>query len=206
MFGKYDIGPFEGLIHSTAARYTAYLDDDIEDIEQVLRVKVWQALRAYDSTRVKGNGRPRTVDEEWERVKRFVFSCVRNRVKDLLKQQYRLNRARGSGRPIYTEDVSSASPERFEFDYLVVEEEFVFAVVEEDKVQLPSTLTIFEAKVVQLLLLDLNQTETARVLNVPRGRVRTAHAAVKEKMADWHPTGAVPVRALPAATADRILS
>lgn len=187
MLGDYDIGPFEGLIHSTAARYSAYLDDDIEDIEQILRVKVWQALRAYDPARVNGQ-RARTREEEWERVKRYVFSCVRNRVKDLLKQQYRLNRARGSGRPLYTDDVAAASPEKFERKYLMVEEEFIFAVVEEESVELPSTLSVFEVKVVHLLLLEMNQTEAARVLGVPRGRVRSAHAAVKAKMADWHPS------------------
>lgn len=188
MLGHFDIGPFEGLIHSTAARYSAYLDDDIEDIEQVLRVKVWQALRAYDPARVRGQ-QARTQEEEWERIKRYVFSCVRNRVKDLLKQQYRLNRARGSGRPLYTDDVAAAAPDRFEFRYLVLDEEIVYAVVEDEGVQLPSTLTVFEVKVVHLLLLEMNQTEAARVLGVPRGRVRSAHAAVKAKMADWCPDG-----------------
>lgn len=191
MLGDYDLSPFEGLIYSTAARYAAYLDDDIEDIQQVLRVKVWQALVSYDSSRVRG-GRARSREEEWERVKRYVFSCVRNRVKDLLKQQYRLNRARDSGAPIYVEDVAARSPEKFECEYLMVEEEYVFAVVEEESVELPSTLTVFEVKVVNLLLLDLNQTEAARVLNVPRGRVRAAHSAVRAKMADWSPTRQLP--------------
>lgn len=186
MLGDYDLGPFEGLIYSTAARYVAYLDDDIEDIQQVLRLKVWQALVSYDSARVRG-GRARNRQEEWERVKRYVFSCVRNRVKDLLKQQYRLNRARDSGIPIYVEDVAARSPEKFECEYLVMEEEYVFAVVEDENVELPSTLTVFEVKVVNLLLMDLNQTEAARVLNVPRGRVRAAHSSVRAKMADWSP-------------------
>jgi hypothetical protein len=59
-------------------------------------------------------------------------------------------------------------------------------------VELPSTLTPYEVRVVILLLLDLKQTEIATVLGVSRSRVRAAHGAVKEKMADWTPNGPGP--------------
>jgi RNA polymerase sigma factor (sigma-70 family) len=198
MLGADDIGPYEGLIFSTAARYAAYFDDDVEDIQQVLRLKVWRALKAYD---------PRRSSQP---VQKFVFSCLRNQVKDLLKQQFRLNRARRSASPVYLDDEAGLTPDFFERKYLVVEEEAVFAVVDDEDCELPSTLTTFEVTVVHLLLLEYNQTEAARILDVPRGRIRAAHTSVKEKMADWRPT--LPLPAMNGnghherATLDRILS
>lgn len=187
---KGDIGPFEGLIHSTAARYAPYLDDlELDDIKQLLRIKVWQALMVYDRKRM-------TITGEAEDVRRrFVFSCVSNRVKDMLKAQSRLNRSR-NGCQLYVEDQLAAAPGRFEHEHFRVDGEVIFAVVEEEEFRLPSTLTVFEVRVVHLLLLDFSQTEAARILDVPRGRVRSAHGAIKEKMADWKPSPApLPVAA-----------
>lgn len=183
-----DIAAYEGLIYSTAARYAPLLDDDIEDVAQLLRVKVWQALEAYDRRRV------RIVATNAK--ERFVFSCVTNRVKDMLKAQSRLNSARQSSVPHYIEDESRANPDRFQQDYLFVSDDEVFATVEEESYELPSTLTEFERAVVVLLLLDFNQTQIAGVLSASRARVRSAHTSVKEKMADWKPSAAeLPVAA-----------
>lgn len=174
MAGETDIGSFEGLIYSTAARYARILDDDLEDIQQNLRIKVWQALRAYDPARTS------------QPVESFVFACVTNRVKDMLKQQKRLNDRR-QGRQLYTDEVAGSNPDRFEQTYLSVDSDTVYFEVMEEKAQLPSTVTFFERSVIALLLLDMNQTEIAAVLCVTRARVRTAHAAVRVKMADWAP-------------------
>lgn len=181
-----DLQPYEGLIYSTAARYAPYLDDDMEDIQQLLRIKVWQALVAFDRTRWRLPG------GEADARKRYVFSCVSNRVKDMLKAQYRRNDARG-GAQLYTEDVAASSPDRFELLYLRLDVEVAYAAAEDDGLRLPSTLNEFEVRVVHLLLLDLSQAEAARVLGVTRGKVRTAHAAVKIKMADWAPGPTMPV-------------
>jgi hypothetical protein len=59
-----DIAPYEGLIHSTAVRYVGFLDDDLDDIKQLLRIKVAQALVAFDPTRGE------------KPTENFVFSCV----------------------------------------------------------------------------------------------------------------------------------
>jgi RNA polymerase sigma factor (sigma-70 family) len=179
MHGADDIGPFEGLIYSTAARYADLLDDDIEDIQQLLRIKVWQALRAYDQSRVR---RP----EDTEAMRKFVFSCVANRVKDMLKAQSRLNERR-DGRLLYTEEVAEANPERFESRYFSVADEEIYAVVEDDSAELPSTLDAPERAVATLLLLDLSQNEIAAVLQVTRARVRTVQASIRVKMSDWAP-------------------
>lgn len=169
MSGTDDVGPYEGLIHSTAARYAPYLDDEFDDIAQLLRLKVWQARRSYDPALA-------TQTEEG-----YVFSCVVNRVKDMLKAQSRLNKRRQGGQ-LYIEDCAAASPAAFEAEHFSTGDDPVIGAVEEEKIELPSTLTHVEARVVVLLLLDLRQTEISIVLGIPRARVRAAHAAAREKL------------------------
>lgn len=168
---------FEGLIFSTAARYADLLDDDLDDIRQVLRVKVWKALEHYDPARS-------ALDH-----KRFIFGCMRNFVKDLLKSQDRRNKARG-GRQQYITDVLDAFPYFEELALAETADEAYFEVEDED-VTLPATLTPLEREVVALLVLDYNQTEISEVLGVPRKRIVSAHAAIREKMEDWRPDSAI---------------
>jgi RNA polymerase sigma factor (sigma-70 family) len=158
MLASKQLADFEGLVFATAARYAPMLDDDIEDIQQLLRIKVWQALDAFDPSRTSVP------------LENFVFSCLRNRMKDMFKAQDRRNQKRG-GHQLSDE---------------------VYFTVEDEAAPLPSTLNELEQQVVALLLLDFSQTEIARQLEVTRERVRSAHSAVKEKMADWHPGHAVP--------------
>lgn len=175
-----ELHDFEGLIAATAARYAPILDHDEEDVRQVLRIKVWQALSAYDKRRVRS-----TDADEAERIGRWVFSCVKNRVKDLLKEQDRLN-ARRNGGQCYIEDVSDDFGS-FEGRYLSAED-MELRELEEASVQLPSTLTEIEVRVVRLLVLEYSGTEISLILGVSRRKVREAHAAVQEKMADWQPS------------------
>jgi len=178
-----DIGPYEGLVHSTAVRYAPILaDEELDDIKQLLRIKVWKARLAYSPARA-------TQAED-----RFVFSCLANYVKDLLKQQSRLNERRG-GAQVYIEDQSTGGSsqqrlDRFELaNGLIVEDDEVYAVVEEEKVELPSTLTLLEQRIVALLLLgDFTQPEIAGLLGVSVQRVKKAQAAIREKMMDWRPS------------------
>lgn len=180
MLETVDIGPYEGLVRATAARYSNYLDDDVEDIAQELRVKVWYSLQRYDPARAT------------QQLDQFVFSCVVNRVKDLLKGQSRLN-ARRNGGQLYVEDCSASNPAAFEAEHFSTGVDTVIeAVVEQENFELPSTVTPDERRVVVLLLLDLKQTEIALVLGVPRSRVRAAHTTVREKLADWTPSAPSP--------------
>lgn len=172
---------YEGLIFATAARYAPLLDYDAEDVRQILRIKVWQALEAYDAHRgTKG-------------LESFVFSCLRNRVKDLLKEQDRLNSRRGGQHYIedFTEDFGS-----FEGRYLSAECPEI-AEVEEADLELPSTLTEIEVAVVHLLVLDFRRSEIAVLLGVSRAKVRTAHSRIQTKMADWAPSVGAGTRAVP---------
>jgi RNA polymerase sigma factor (sigma-70 family) len=68
---------YEGLCRKTAGRYAPYVEEDYEDIVQVLRIKVWQAIRAYNPQKAK------------QPIDGFVFQCVVNRCKDLLRKKKR---------------------------------------------------------------------------------------------------------------------
>jgi RNA polymerase sigma factor (sigma-70 family) len=174
-----DIRPYEGLVFSTARRYSEYLDLDMEDVQQILRLKVAQALMKFDP------GRRSTRFELAEARRRWVFGAVRNQVKDLLKAQDRRNDARGGGQ-LYIEDVSGET-DAFERRHLMESDEDALAPVLDQIPELPSSLNWLERGVVLLLILELNQTEIARRLGVSRQKVRTAHASVQVKMADWRP-------------------
>lgn len=177
-----DLEPFEGLIFSTAARYAPYLDDDLDDIRQVLRIKVWQALCAFERKRSRiYAGDPKKARES------FVYSCLKNRVKDLIKQQSRLNDARKGG-PLFVEALVDELG-RFEGQYLAAEDSEMWEVVE-GSVQLPSTLDATERELVAVLLTgDFTRAEIALRLGVSRKRVLVIHRSVQEKLADWAPDG-----------------
>jgi RNA polymerase sigma factor (sigma-70 family) len=165
---------FEGLVLRTAGMYCEILRMDEDDVRQRLRIKVWKALDSYRPARAT------------QSVEKYVFSCVRNEVKDLLKQA---DRAKRNKPECFMEDQygSEAMRERFDAKHLSHDEEAEREAYVERTVELPSTLNFMERQVVALLLLDLNQTEIAARLGWTRTRVRKTHASVMEKMADWDP-------------------
>ncbi len=177
-----DLEPFEGLVFSTAARYAPYLDDDLDDIRQILRLKVAQALVAFEQKRVR-----RYAGDLAKARESFVFSCLKNRVKDLLKEQSRLNeRRRGSALHIedLTDDLGS-----FEGKYMAAEDAELHELIE-GSVQLPSTLSAIERELVRVLLTgDFTRAEIALQLGVGRKRVLMIHRSVQAKLADWAPDG-----------------
>lgn len=175
-----DIAPYEGLIFSTARMYHDILDIDLEDVQQILRLKVAQALVVFDPSKWRKHKDAQVAEE------RFVFGCMRNQVKDLLKGQDRRNTARGGGRQLYVEDLREQD-DSFEHRYLVETDENALADVLDQMPQLPSTLSDLERVVVALLLLGYNQTEIARELGTSRTNIRVAHASIQAKMEDWRP-------------------
>lgn len=175
MMSDGDLGSYEGLVRTTAARYAPLLDDDFDDVAQVLRMKVWQALDRFDPSRSNMD------------VRNYVFQCVRNRLKDLFKQQDRLNKKR-RGAQLYIEDFMADAEMNFTARHLKLDQEVAYFSVEDEDIAVPSTLNELERSVVALLLLDFSQAEIARQLNVGRARIRSAHASVQEKMADWRPS------------------
>jgi RNA polymerase sigma factor (sigma-70 family) len=169
-----ELASYEGLVFRTAQMYAPLVDDDEDDVRQELRITAWKALASY-------RGRSAEIPDLKGRTPRdkYVFMCVSNRVKDLLKKKKRPED--------FIEDRApdAVRRERFDAQHLSVDESaYVEAIIDGDVV-LPSTLDLMEIQVVRLLLQDLNQTEIARHLGVTRTKVREAHASVKLKMADW---------------------
>lgn len=189
---------YEGLIFKTAQRYVGFVDEDFEDIQQMLRLKAWQALRSYDPSRSS-----MTQDA-------YVFSCIKNRCKDMVK---RVNSESGKLRAaqLFIEDVAPADRnegrrllrDKFEDRYLSATHEQTYGDVEDEQVVLPSTLTRVERQVVALLYVGFKQPEAAGVLGIGRGDVERALGRVAEKMADWRPSESETVVVLrPAALPD----
>lgn len=165
---------FEGLVLRTAGMYYRGLRMDEDDVRQFLRIKVWKALESY---------RRQLATQS---VEGYVFMCVSNGVKDLLKQA---DRAKRNKPECYLEDQyrTEAARERFHVKHLSHDEDGLREAYLERTVELPSTLDFMERHVVALLYEGLNQTEIARTLGVTRTRVRNTHASVQAKMMDWAP-------------------
>jgi RNA polymerase sigma factor (sigma-70 family) len=186
-----DVRPYQGVAFSTARIYAPYLDMDEEDVAQELLLKAAQALVAYRPRRVVRTLRTdgRSPEQAW------VFMCIKNRVKDLLKAQQRRRLPDGGRRMYYIEDVRGDEPTtngttKWDAEHMSITHAEVYAEVEDVEVPLPPSLTKLEAAVVRLLIMELSQTEIARVLDVPRRRVRVAYVQVQEKMVDFKPSPA----------------
>lgn len=164
---------YEGLVFKTAQRLDPRVELDFEDIQQVLRIKVWRALLAFD---------PARKDRD-----QYVFMCVRDQAKDLLKR-----RLRGE---LHIEDLTRAESEngeqdrRDQFDarYLSSSHEATYGAVEDDDVLVPSTLTQLERRVVVLLYRDYKQAEAARLLGLGKREIEKLMRSIRSKMADWAP-------------------
>lgn len=184
-FTPRDIEFYEGLVFKTASMYAAYVEEDLEDIQQVLRIKVWRALEAFDPTRSSMTRQ------------RYVFSCVKNQCKDLVKKKRR--------NELFIEDVSGVKVgtddftvrDAFEARYLCSDASEHFDHIESGPPLIPSTLSKLEREVVALLYLDFSQKEAATLLGVRRNEMERAVRSLRDKMADWRPTPAV--QRLPAA-------
>lgn len=173
---------YEGLVYKTAQRIAPYVELEFEDIQQELRVKVFSSLRSYDPARSKMP------------PDRFVFSCVYNRSKDLLKRrrQNLLHIEDFYGRHYNARD-------EFDSRYLSADEDQAFSGVLDEGVVLPNTLSDEELAVVFLLWHDYSRAEVARHLKIPRRRVDEVLLAVRGKMADRRPSASGAATAPPLA-------
>lgn len=173
---RYAVQFYEGLCRSTASRYVNLVEEDYEDLVSMFRIKAWRALESFDPAKSKVP------------VERYVFSCMVNLGKDLLKKKKR-NEA-------YIEDyrhnaqTGTDVTDRFDARYLRLDEEEAFAELPFDQPLIPSTLDETECKVVALLYLDYSHAEIALRLGLAKREVATAVKQIKEKMADWRPSAA----------------
>lgn len=164
---------YEGLIFSTARRLLGVVEMEMEDMQQVLRVKCWKALRAYDPKKSR-------MSEE-----NYVFMCVRDQAKDLARKKRR--------HELHIEqlvqdvgDVGGAK-DRFESRYLSTDDEVEFSSAEDEGVLLPNTLSELEREVILLLYRDFKQSEAARHLGLGRYEMERAMKGIRTKLADWNP-------------------
>lgn len=176
-----DIAHYEGLVRSTASRYVSIMAGaamDFEDICQVLRIKVWKALEAYDPARCNKDRRS------------FVFMCVRNQGKDLVKRRAE-DRELNS---LHIEDVAptvngnGAVRDRFEMRYLQSAEDVALRSALEEAPLIPSTLSTNERRVLAYLYVGYGPTEIVADSGLSKPVVTRAIRAIREKMSDWKPT------------------
>jgi RNA polymerase sigma factor (sigma-70 family) len=194
---------YEGLVRKTAARWNSLIEDDFDDVCQFLRFKVWKALLSADIARLKQKAL--TSKYTWVQLRdRYVFSCIANAVKDLLKKK--------KHNLLFIEDIaptnltdggaghwggySATMRDSFEQRYLSTNGE-VFSGVEDECVLIPSTLSKLEKDVLLLMYLDFKPAEIAEQTHVPKKEVSATMKTIREKMADWAPEGtsATPIAA-----------
>lgn len=172
-----DIAHYEGLIRKTASLYTPYVELDYDDIVQVLRIKVWRALDAHDPRKVKT-----------QTIERYVFMCVKNQCKDLVRRRHRGE--------VYLEDLVPTDEGTDWAGWLgehSADHDQTYGTVEEDELLIPSTLTGLERAIIAWLYLDRTQKEVAGILGLTRAEMERSVKVIRAKMADWRPAPATTV-------------
>lgn len=173
-----DLARYEGLIFSTARLVVGSVELELDDIQQRLRIKAWRALRGFDPVRCRTN------------VDKWVFMCVRDEVKDIVKMVRRDE--------LYIEDLaareetngmrSSFRSDDFDGRYLAANHDDVYGDVEDPGVLVPNTLSALELQVVCLLYAAYRQTEIAGRLGVSKRDMERIMRSIRAKLADWQPT------------------
>lgn len=169
-----DLEQFEGLIFKTTVMLMPHVEDDFDDVQQLIRIKIWKAYEAYDPERSRLT------------LRAYVFGCMVNFTKDLKKRRHRGH--------LFIEDIApkggddGGRHDRFYAQYLAVAQETVFLDAEDEVPVLPNTLDCLERRVIGLLMLDYTAAEISRTLSVGPTRLRSIRDNIERKMADWRPT------------------
>ena len=171
-----DLLHYDGLVGNTALMLAGHVELPVEDIKQILAIKAWRALCAYDPAKARGMNRDR-----------YVFMCVRDQAKDLAKKRKR--------RELFIEDLSSddgsnervQSRDTFDSRYLSSTHDETYGRVEDDDCVMPNTLTVLEQEIVVLLYRDYKQSEAARHLGIEKPAMEKAVRSIRRKLADWKP-------------------
>lgn len=155
-----EVAFYEGLVRKTAALYAPHVQEDYEDIVSIFRIKVWRALEAFDPARSRMP------------IESYVFGCVKNQGKDLLRRKRR-------------QEVAVADVAEFP---LALSEECVYGEVRQQPPVIPSTLTAVERAVLVCLYAGRSQREAASELVLKRSEMERVMRSIRVKMADWRPT------------------
>jgi hypothetical protein len=178
---------YEGLIFVAAQALVAKgVEMELEDIQQLLRVKTYRSLEYFRVERI------RRRDETAAQARdRYVRMALTDKGKDLLKRPRR--------RELHIEDLVATSPQAdsgglesrdwFDEKYLSSSHDDVYREVEAEALHLPSTLSPLERRVVVLLFSDYRQSEAGRMLGLDKREIERTMRSIRLKMADWKPTG-----------------
>lgn len=173
---------YRGLVHSTARLVVSEgrCQDEYDDIVQVLYMKAWYAIGAFDASKSR-----MTQD-------RFVFMCVRNAVKDLQKKRRRGDYELSLEGVIESGEASGRLESRDKFDakYLAAGRDQVYAEVEDEAPLLPNTLSRLEREVVLALAEGYTRSEVRAALDIQQREMERIMREVRTKLADWKPTQA----------------
>lgn len=171
------------------------VEDDLDDIEQILRLKVMKAILAFDPSRVRSGGRNGRSARDG-----YVNMCLRDQVKDIVKRKRRGEMLIDDIAPVSLDSGHDAGGPRDRFDqrYLSTDHDQVFAEVEDELPHLPNTLTERERAVLALMYQDFRQTEIAVRLSITKREVESSVRAIRTKLADWRPGRSEPKAAVPA--------
>lgn len=162
---------FEGLVHETARQIVARgVEMDPEDVAQLLRLKVWKAIVAFDATHRRGLP-----------LRRFVFMCLQDMRKDLEKRPRRYTASIDEIRDRRYGNSEAAVADWFDSRYLSVEAEQVFAEVE-DIAELPADLTDTERQLVALRLEGRMLLDIDRELGLSRAQRERVMRELREKL------------------------
>jgi predicted DNA-binding protein (UPF0251 family) len=156
----------------------AFVEDDIDEICAFLREKVWKAIEAFDSSRVRKTSKY-TPDEQLER---FVNSCVQNGKKDVLKKK-----RRGwlfiEDMVVQGADDSNKLHDSFENRYLREDDTFARFEPDPDMPIIPSILNDEEGEVARMLYLEFKVDEIAAELGTTRKGVAQIVESIRVKLA-----------------------
>jgi len=147
----------------------------MEDVQQVLRMKVWQALESYDPKRAR------------QPEQGYVYQCVVNGRKDLVKRRRRGELMIEDLRGTMRDGHNQFEGDRFDSLYLSTDHEQTYGEIEDEELLIPSTLTEIERDLVALLVAGLKHSEAGRLLELERRDIDRAIRSIRTKMADWEP-------------------
>jgi DNA-directed RNA polymerase specialized sigma24 family protein len=145
---------YEGLVRKTASLIAPYVQEEYDDIVAILRIKVWRALLAFDPERAT------------QPVERYVFMCVANQKKDLLKRKRR--------REVPLDEDYDAR----------VDSDVVYGEVEDVTPVMPCTLSLLERNMIARLYLGYTERQTARLLGLSNAELDRTLAGVRSKMVE----------------------
>jgi len=156
------ISHYEGLVRKTAASIEPFVEDDFDEICQFLREKVWKALDAFTPSRVRKTSKY----SPGQQLERFVFSCILNGKKDVLKKKRR--------------------------NWLYIDDMFT-DLDPEPPVPIPSSLTQQEKRVAMMLYDGYKIDEIAGRLDTTRRGVAVVVESIQLKMIEWAPPAPIAV-------------